>query len=234
MSRTALLNNVDHHDLRVVTRHSAAFGDNINQVLVFPTEFEEVQREYAIFFTREGNGRYQAVALLGLDRDENLFLDAQGWQARYVPAARQAGPFVIGVGEGEPMIRIDLDHPRVSRSEGEPLFLRHGGNSPYLDHVAGVLRTIYRGIELAPRMFAAFEEAGLIVPVEVGVQLNQDERYVLPDYHGVSGERLAALEGAALDRLHRSGFLYPAFLVLASMSNVDRLIARKNARRAAG
>lgn len=233
MSGSVLLNNVDHHDLRVITRHAAAFGDNINQVLVFPTEFEELQREYPIFFVRGAEGQFQAVALLGLDRDENLLLNDQGWQARYVPAARQAGPFVIGVGEGEPMIRIDPEHPRVSRDEGEPLFLRHGGNSPYLDFVAGVLRTIYTGIELAPEMFAAFEAEELIVPVEVGVQLGEDEHYTLPDYYSISAERLGELDGAALGRLHHAGFLYPAFLVIASMGNVNRLIALKNARRAA-
>ena len=46
------LNNIDHHDLGFVHLHGVAFGDNINQMLVFPTEFEEIQREYPIFFRR--------------------------------------------------------------------------------------------------------------------------------------------------------------------------------------
>jgi hypothetical protein len=234
MSGAVLLNNVDHAELRVVTRHSAAFGDNINQVLVFPTEFEDIQREYPILFTRDANGMFQAVALLGLDRDENLFLDeSRGWQARYVPAARQTGPFVIGMGGSEPMIRIDPAHPRVSNDEGEPLFLRHGGNSPYLEYTAGVLRTIYTGIELMQPMFDAFEQEGLIVPVELGVQVNEERHYTLADHHIISAERLGALGGDALERLHRAGFLYPAFLIVASMDNMNRLIALKNARLAA-
>jgi hypothetical protein len=75
MTNRVLLNNVDHGDLRVVTGHGPAFGDNINQVLIFPTEFEAVQREYPIFFRKDADGAFQSVALLGLDRDENLFLD---------------------------------------------------------------------------------------------------------------------------------------------------------------
>jgi hypothetical protein len=150
MTNRVLLNNVDHGDLRVVTGYGAAFGDNINQVLVFPTEFEAVQREYPIFFRKDADGAFQAVALLGLDRDENLFLDQRGWNARYVPAVQQRGPFSIALRErdGEPMIHVDLDHPRVRAGEGEPVFLPAGGNSPYLQQVARLLGLIYDGLEI--------------------------------------------------------------------------------------
>lgn len=238
MTKAVLLNNIDHHDLKVITRHGPEFGDNINQVLVFPTEFEEVQREYAIFFTPGENGAYQSVALLGLDRDENLYLDEKGWNARYIPAVQRRGPFVIGVPRDDsdtgPMIHVDLDHPRISREQGYPLFLPHGGNAPYLDHVAGVLRTIYSGIDLAAPMFAAFEAAGLIEPVSVEIQLSETESYSLPDYSTISAERLGALEGEALATLQAQGFLYAAFLVVASLGNVNGLIERKNALLAAG
>jgi len=238
MARTVQLNNVDHHDLRVITRHAAEYGDAINQVLVFPTEFEEIQREYPIFFTRDASDDYQAIALLGLDRDENLFLGESGWQAGYVPAAQQRGPFAIGMSAdgGEPMIHIDTEHARVRRGEGEgqPLFLPHGGNAPYLEHIADVLRTIYAGLDLIRPMFEAFEDAGLIEPVAVQVQLSDTESYELADFSTISAERLGALDGPALEALHRAGFLYPAFLIVASTANVNRLIERKLTRRRAG
>ena len=239
MARRALLNNVDHHGLRVITRASADYGDNVNQVRVFPTEFEEVQREYPIFFRRSDQEGFHAVALLGLDRDENLFLDDSGWNARYVPALQRRGPFLIGLrrdpgagpADAEPMIEIDLDDPRVSESEGEPLFRPHGGNSPYLELVAGVLRTIYQGLELTGPMFAAFEDAGLVRAVEVDVRLSDTESYKLPGLFTIDEAALAALDGPALDRLHRGGFLRAAFLAAASLGNVNRLIELKNRRR---
>ena len=43
---------------------------------------------------------------------------------------------------------MDLDHPRVSETEGEPVFLEHGGNSRYLDRVATILQGINQGIEV--------------------------------------------------------------------------------------
>jgi hypothetical protein len=241
MTKTVLLNNVDHHDLRVVTRRSAEFGDNINQVLIFPTEFAEIQREYPILLRKDASGGCQPVALLGLDKDENLFLDQSGWQARYIPAVQERGPFMIGFREqgeaggerrSEPMILVDLDHPRVSRTEGQPLFLPHGGNSPYLERIAGVLRAIHQGVEVSKPMFAAFEEMGLIEPVAIEIKLSDTEQYTLPNYHTISEDRLLGLDGTRLERLNKAGMLRAAYYILASLGNVSRLIELKNRKRA--
>ena len=236
MTNKQLLNNVDHHDLRIVPRHAAEFGDSINQVLIFPTEFEEVQRDYAIFFRQDANGEFQSIALLGLDKDENLFLDETGWPQRYVPAMQQRGPFSIGLQERdiegepqrEPMIHVDLDDPRTSRTQGEPLFLPQGGNSPYLDHISGVLRTIYQGLEISRPMFAAFAELRLIQPVAVEIKLNDALRYDLPGLYTIGQDSLAQLKGPALERLHQAGFLRAAFMAVSSLANVNRLIDLKN------
>jgi len=61
-------------------------------VLLFPNEFEAAQRDYPILFRRDDRGGVYGVALLGLDLDNNLFLDDDGgWHASYVPAVRQRG-----------------------------------------------------------------------------------------------------------------------------------------------
>jgi hypothetical protein len=222
-----LLSNVDHHDLRVVTRHGAEFGEGTNQVMVFPTEFEAVQREYPIVFRHDSAGALRPVALLGLTRDENLFLDgAGGWQARYVPALFQRVPFSIAAPEtpeGEPMIRVDLDHPRVSHSEGTPVFLPQGGHSPYLEQVVGVLRAIYLGHQLLEPMVAAFETAALLKPVNLEARVGEAEVHVVSGAFVIDRERLAALGPEELGDLHKGGFLQAAFLAAASLGNVQRL-----------
>ena len=226
------INNIDHADLRVSPRAGAKFGDAANQALIFPAEFEELQREFAIVFRRRDEG-LQAYALLGLDRDENLFLAGNLWASRYVPASHRRGPFSIGMvrraeGEpGEPMLHVDMDDPRVGDDAGLPLFLEHGGNTPYLEHVTGVLRLLYDGIETAPAAYAALDEAGLLTPVTLTIDVSEERRYTVPDVLVVDIERLAALTGAPLDRLHRSGILRLAILAAASLGNVQQLIARK-------
>jgi len=96
MTNTVLLNNIDHRDLKIVPQYGEAFGDAVNQTVVFPTEFAEVQKEYPILFRKDEDGKYQSVALLGFDKAENLFLDGSEWHAHHVPVFHQRGPFMIG------------------------------------------------------------------------------------------------------------------------------------------
>ncbi len=226
------INNIDHADLRVSPRAGAAFGDAANQALVFPAEFEESQREFAIIFRRRDEG-LQAYALLGLDSDENLYLVGDYWTSRYVPASHQRGPFSIGMvrssGDdiGEPMLHVDLDDARVGDDTGLPLFLEHGGNTPYLNHVTGVLRLLYEGMETAPPAYAALDEAGLLTPVTLTVDVSEERRYTVPDVLVVDIERLAAVTGEALEQLHKTGVLRLAILAAASLGNIQQLIARK-------
>lgn len=237
MSRPVLLNNVEHGRLRVATGHGAAYGDAVNQTVVFPTEFEALQREYAILLRRNAEGVYRAVVLLGIDAGENLYLDGDHWDARYVPALHARGPFSIGVAPGgdagEPMVHVDLDHARVG-DRGEPLFLEHGGNAPLLDHVSEILRSIYAGSRMGEPMIAEWLALDLIAPVTLQLDLDEERRVNVPDCHTIDTARLAALDGAALERLHRADLLRPAMFVAASLGNVRHLLDRKRHRDARG
>ena len=235
-SQPVLLDNVAHHDLRVITGHSAAFGDAVNQVRVFPNEFAEVQREYPIFFRRDAEGAFYAIALLGFDRDENLFLDSTGWNARYVPAGHDRGPFLLGFPDSGdaaagPMMLIDPAHPRLSRSEGYPLFLPHGGNTPVLERHIQVLRTLHNGLEVNDAVFAAWLDAGLVAPVKVDIRIDDTTGYDIPDLFSISAEALAGLDGPVLAALNANGYLAMAFHVLTSLGNVPHLIALKTRKR---
>lgn len=236
VTRNVLLDNVDHADLTVDPRHGAAFGDAVNAAPVFPSEFNEAQRDYPIFLDRAEDGGWQAVVLLGLDRDENLFLDdASGrWDARYVPAAHRRGPFLIGFrGDGaarQPVVLVDLDDPRVAEAgtpAGVRVFRDHGGNSPYLDAVTATLATLHQGIADAPGLYALWEAHGLVEPVAIDVKLDSGTSYRIDRFHAVTPDRLAALDPQALGALNDAGALAPAFLLAASTGNVQRLIERR-------
>lgn len=236
MTSIVLLNNIDHADLRVRGGYGAEFGDAVNQTRVFPAEFEALQREYPILFRRDVAGAYYSVVLLGLERDENLFLDGDEWRARYVPATHRRGPFSIGLqaatdGHGrEAKINVDLDHPRLKDGAGDPVFLRHGGAAPCLDRASDALSVVYDGLEREASMFAAFEAAGLIEPVAIDITVGEGDRYDLDGVHALSRERLDRLDGTALEALHRAGWLAVAIQAVSSLGNIEYLIALKTAK----
>lgn len=234
MSNLVILDNVEHHDLKVSCERGEAFGDHTNQVLVFPNEFRELQREYPIFFRKDEQGEYQSVALLGLDRDENLFLNGNEWNARYIPAVQARGPFSIGLRQGasgdehaEPMIRIDLDCAAVSKTEGVPLFLPQGGYSPYLDNVLKVLRTLYAGVEDSKAFFTILQDMELIEPVTVEIKLSETQQYTVPDVFSISEERFNKLATEQIEKLHQTGFLASCYWALSSLDNVNLLVELK-------
>lgn len=239
MPKHVLLNNIDHKDLKVINRYAEKYGHNTSAVATLPTEFADVQREYPILFREnEDKTGYQSIALLGLVPGENLFLDESGWNARYVPALFAKGPFLIGFQEQEvegerqkePVIHIDVDDPRVNETEGHPLFLEHGGNSPYLERVANTLKGIHRGLEYSAAMLDAFKQFDLIESVDINVEVHRDENLNLRGFYTISEERLYNLDGASLESLNKGGFLQAAFLVIASLANVKTLIEMKRRR----
>jgi len=232
LSNRVPLDNVEHQSLRVANIPSSDHA-KVNQALVVPGEFEDVQREYPIFIRKDQDGRFVAVALLGLDKGENLFLVGDRWEARYIPASISRGPFFFGLrdaeekADAEPVVHIDLDDPRVGAGDGEFLFKEHGGSSPYLDHVTGKLHLIHDGLAAAPQMFALFDELHLIQSIDINVQLGEGTRYHLSSMFTIGMEQFQALTGDELHRLHRSGFLAAAIFIRSSLPNLNQLVDRK-------
>lgn len=233
MANNVLLNNVVHQNLKVITRFGAEFGESTSTVLAFPTEFIELQKEYPILFKQNSDTKkYQAVALLGLSQGENLYLDPNlrtGWAANYIPAAIAKGPFLIGwqtqdSGKANaPVIHIDLDHAKVGHEDGYPLFLEHGGNSPYLEHIASILKIIHEGVAIQDVMFKMFSEMDLIEPVDIEIDLKNGEQFKLVGHHTINQDKLVALGGDQLEKLNKLGFLPLAYAVITSMTNVRKL-----------
>lgn len=241
MANNVLLNNVSHQNLKVITRFSAEFGENVGSVMAFPTEFLELQKEYPILFRQSPEtNKYYATVLLGLHQDENLFLNPNakaGWDANYIPAVLAKGPFLIGLQSRDstdsnaPVIHINLDHPKVSEQEGYPLFLEYGGNSPYLEHIVSILNIIHQGVAVQDAMFNLFSELDLIDPVNIEIDLNNGEKYRLLGNYTINQEKLRGLAGDQLERLNKLGFLPLAYAVINSMSNIRKLTEIKNSEK---
>lgn len=235
MSHPALLNNVDHKDLRVVTTRGAAYGDNVMTALSFPQEFRNLQALYPIvFFKSEDGTSFHSAALLGFLEGENLFLNGDGWDAAYVPLTVARQPFLIGNVKGEMLLHVDMDSPRIGHTEGEPVFMEYGGNTDFLEHMSSMLRAIHDGLEQAPAFSAALLEFNLLESFVFDVELQDGSQHRFAGCYTINEERLQALGGEALEQLSRAGFLQPIYMVIASLSNLRALAERKRRAHAGG
>ena len=229
MANHAPLNNVDHKNLRVVTTRGAAYGDAVMSALTFPAEFRDLQACYPIVFAQDGNGGYDAIALLGFEQGENLFLGPNGWDAPVIPLTVERQPFMIGRGD-ELSVHIDLDSPRVRDGgiEGEALFLTYGGTSEYLERISSVLRTIHDGLAASRAFVAALVELELIESFVLDVELDDGSQNRLVGFYTINEDRLAQLSAEQLAALHGKGYLQAIYMAVASLAQFRALIQRKN------
>jgi hypothetical protein len=233
MTNNVLLNNVDHKDLRVITTRSARYGDDVMYAITFPSEFRNIQAHYPIVFRKNAQGQFEPIALLGFQDRQNLFLTQRGWDATYIPLTIERLPFLIGFSaDKQPMMHVDLDSPRVSRTEGEPVFREHGGNTEFLERMSSVLLAIHEGIASTQPFVAALLEHELLESFVLDVQLANGSQNRLAGFYAINEERLQGLTSAVLERFHRAGYLQAIHMAIASLSQFRALIERMNKRNA--
>ena len=237
MTNHALLDNVTHADLRVNTTYEKGHGFDVNSTRVFPVEFTQLQMDYPLFFVKSADtGHFETIALLGFSEGENLYLRDGSWDAAYLPSTISRQPFLIGFQEQDvdgiptkmPIVHIDLDHPSVSYTEGEPVFLEHGGEGPLLERVSSILMTIHEGHEKSESLSKLLVGLELIESVNVEIEFRDGSGQNLSGLYTINEEKMRALSAEGLDALHKNGHLQTMYMMLASMPNMTRLIERKN------
>jgi hypothetical protein len=237
MAKIELLNNLDHKDLRVITTRSAEYGDNLWYTPTFPHEFRNLQRHYPIVFTKNSEtGQFQAVALLGFELGENLFLNQDGWEAGYIPLSIMRQPFLIGyqdtteggVPKTELVISVNMDSPRVSTTEGDRVFLEHGGNTDYLERVNSILNLVHQGLERNQLFIDMMLGMDLLESFVLDVELNDGSEHRMSGFYTINEDSLAGLTGDDLVILNNKGYLEAVYMVMASQSNIPDLVDRKN------
>ena len=236
---TTILTSEQHASVRVDTRARREYGDVVNRAIALSSEFNDLHKEFPLLVHKAEGGEYIAHAILGLDRDENLFVEGDRWITHTMPAAIARGPFSLGYvrkeGAGEDAapvdvkVMIDERHPRLGEG-GIPVFLPLGGESAYLEGIKRVLQVVDAGLQADRVFYPELVSMGLLEEVNIRVTVSSDKQYGFDGYYTINTERLQALGGDQLQRLNRLGLLSPIFSLVSSLGNFQRLINLKIAR----
>jgi hypothetical protein len=233
MSQYEILDKEKHRHVRVKTGYGAALGDAAMYVMTFPMEFRDIQGCYPILFTKDPNtGGFFAAAVMGFEADQNLFLQDDRWDATYVPAMAQRQPFLIATGgEGanaDPVVSLDLDHPRVSHDDGEALFDSEGAPTEFLHKKIAVLHKVHQGLQHSKGFIDALLRHELLEPITLDLAFNDGAKLSLQGLCTIAEERLYQLKGDVLESLNQAGHLQPIFMAVASLSRIRDIIERRN------
>jgi hypothetical protein len=235
MSNHQILDLADHADLRIHVGPGEAFGDRVMACLAVPNEFRRLANDYPILFRFDPEQRnFSALALMGFEQNENLFLDGNSWHAAVKPLALAIQPFLVGRSrdpDAPAQVHIDLGHSRIAQNgEGVRLFDDVGQPTPYLEQAVAMLRELDEGHRASASFFAALDRYDLLEPFSLDVAGADGGEHRLVGYHLIDEEKLRALDPAALAELHTAGHLMPLFMALASLGNLAKLARRRAAR----
>ncbi|MDO8343371.1 MAG: SapC family protein [Cellvibrio sp.] len=235
MAKNELLNNVTHKDLKIIQERTALGGDHVGYAAIIPWEFRQAASCYPIFFRRtSSDNQFEAVAVFGFSPDENLFIGDQRQDDTYTPLSVARIPFAIGytqdsqTGQREPVVHVDMAHPRVSFTEGNPVFLEHGGNSPYLENINSILAELINGVTVCKRFTDILQAEDLLEPFVLKIALDNGQQIEMGGFYTINEKVLRDLNAEQLARLHSQNFLELIYMSIASLVNIKKLINKKN------
>lgn len=237
MSKYEMLNNVAHADLKIRLDRAPEFGDDVMFCMTYPFEFRLVLSHYPILVYRDRDNQTAfPIALFGFEEGENLFLNTNGWNARYIPIMVQRQPFSIGYqqvqgsSDKQQVITFNPSHPRVNYSEGEQVFNEHGGYTPYLEQIVKMLESIDTGHQQNKLLVEALEKHDLLEETTVAITLKDGSQYELVGFSTIADDKFEALSAEALKELNEQKLLLPITMIMASMSNLGNLVDIRNAK----
>lgn len=216
-----------HLKSRIEATGDFGFSASTNSIPLAVIEFVDAAKEYPIAFTGEEGGAVFPIALVGVRKNENLFVSESGaWEGRFIPAFVRRYPFVLGEKEGDGKnfdVFIDETYAGFGGKNGERLFTDQGETSDWLKQMLEFLSNYQGEIERTRRFVERLQELKLLVPRVLQAEREGDEPMVLQGFSVVDEQRLMALSDVDLLELARSGFLAWIYAHLISMGNVSRL-----------
>lgn len=232
MPNYEVINTQKHIQLRLKSQSGYHFAAAQHVVSVVLHEFSKISLSYPIVFVKnEEKSSYQPMALMGLEPNKNLFVDAEGqWlPGAYVPAAFRRYPFALTPSGPESFaICIDTDCPFLNETEGERLFDDQGEKTPTMEKFSQFLQELMTSEVLASSFSAHLFELGLLSPCEFKVQ-GPDGLKIYGGSFMVDEQKLASLASDDFLVLREKGYLGPIYAHLLSLMQIEKFAVLRSA-----
>jgi len=202
-----------------------------NSLYIAAIEFTKAAIEYPIVFGTGDDETVFPVAILGLRKNENLYLNKKGeWLANYVPAYVRRYPFILATGEeasGNFTVCIDEDCPGFNKKgKGTRLFDDDGNESELLKNSVEFLKEYQNHIQLTTLFCNNIKELGLLEPMKADVKMADGEEISLGGFMGINREKLKALDSEKMVNLVKTDQMELIYAHLTSLGNINSLMSK--------
>lgn len=225
--KPVLIDRAKHAALRVAPIELFDFAAGVQALPVTVNEFKEVQKEYPLVFARTAEKALLPLALLGLRKSENLYVNAKGeWDARYIPAYIRRYPFIFTESAGDKLtLCVDEAFSGLNSEVGEPLF-QDAQESAYLKRILEFMGAYQSDFKRTIEFCRHLDELGVLIQMSAQAELKSGEKYVVNNFLMIDEAKLRTIDSVSVGRLFQSGELALVYAHLMSLSNLGRLIDR--------
>jgi len=205
---------------------------NLNALPLSFTEFTVACRDYPIAFVGANTGSVIAMAVLGLERQQNLFATAEDdWDASlYLPAYVRRHPFWmtrVTVDGKERPERVACVEKSALSDSGEPMFDAKGEPLPAWEARRKLLFEFEADLARSEEMSRELGRHQLLESFSLQAQPNQGPPLAMTGMYRVSEQKLAELAPDDLKALLQKGILARVYAHLISLANFGRLLDRR-------
>jgi len=225
------LNKEVHSNLYIEGIEGYSHTKETNSIYIAAIEFLQITREYPIVFAKGADEKVFPVALLGLEKNSNFFVDDKGnWTANYIPAYVRRYPFILATADDTKAnfsVCIDESFPGFNTAkEGNALFNEKGEQSEILDQAVSFLKDYQSHVQLTTLFCENLVKLDILEPMQANMESTTGEKSSLGGFMGVNREKLKALKPAKLAELLKTDQMELIFAHLASLSNLNSLMKR--------
>ncbi len=219
-----------------------AFAARLHAAPLAVAEFQHAARHYPIAFVRDpASGAPQAIAVLGLEREHNLFVRDGQWEPLcWLPAYVRRWPFhtakvarpIDGTNRDDALICVDESGLRDAEGDaaGGALFGVDGAATEHWQPIEQLIREVETARLQTEAFTARLAELGLLEPFEAHAVPAGGAPRTLGGLERVSEDRLNALPEATVKELMQRGFLSRIYAHLTSLDNFRYLLERATRR----
>lgn len=201
------------------------FARTSHAVLLNGSEFEAAARFYPIVFTPSPAAA--ALAVVGVRRDRNLFIDAGGdWRpGSYIPAYIRRYPFIFHESADKQQYTLCLDETSgaLEDSGDRPLF-SGGKPTPIVQDALKFCAAFQRDFTSTHEFVEQLSERGILIPNQAEITLNSGEKLAVTGFHIIDRDRFAGLPDSAFLEWRRKGWLPWVFAHFVSHGNWSALV----------
>jgi len=228
-----VLDSTRHKGLGLKESDSLLFAAASNAIPLNAAEFPLASRDYPIVFI--GEEEINAVAIVGLRKDENLMVDTAGHWAlgTYIPAYVRRYPFIFVREEGGTQYALCID--RASERVGtdtEKVFFEGSERTELCVKAMEFCTLFQRHFMATEAMVKQLLDLDLLVSHQSEFTLANGNSLTLKDFKIIDEKRLRELGDDDFLSLRNSGALAASYCHLVSLNSWQHLFRRASARTA--